>query len=237
MDPGSQIPNVSYPDIFSKTKESENSCDNRETHTMQSSRDMKHMTMSMDDQSYFGRMPRVRLLELQALAATYLSDLALKLFEEFLLLEGPLRVYRVAVHYGHSNGTDHISMVGSLIILLNKAMTRSENVKNVLQEQNAVDFFLYISEKAEDVLTRAHAFRSLSLLCSSSASQDQFRERLGIMFLVLTMKRYTELKRPLVGLVSGPKIPDVWAAEDVSILLQYNALLPVQQFIPYGFIR
>ena len=226
-DPGSQLPSESYPDVYSKTKESENGCDYRVTYTMQSSREMRRTSVGMDDQSFFGRMPRVRLLELQALAATYLSDSAPKLFEEFLLLEGPLRVYKVAVHYGHSSDYDHMSMIGSLIMLLNKAMERSEIVKNILQEQNAIDFFLYISEKSEDDMTRAHAVHSISLLCSSSVSQDQFRNRLGIKFLVLTIKRYAELKRPLVGLVSGPKIPDMCAAEDVSVLLQCNALLCV----------
>jgi hypothetical protein len=214
-----KLPSESNPDIFSKTKESENGCDNRETHTMQSKREMRRTSVGLDDQSSFGRMPRVRLLELQALAATCLSDLAPKLLEEFILLEGPLRVYKVAVHYGHSSDNDHMSMIGSLVMLLNKAIKHSEFVKNILQEQNAVDFFLYISEKSKDEMTRAHAVHSIALLCSSSVSQDQFRNSLGIKFLVLTMKRYTELKRPLVGLVSGPKIPDMCAAEDVSVLL------------------
>ena len=104
-------------------------------------------------------------------------------------------------------------------------MTRSEIVRNVLEELNAVEFFLYLSDISEDDQTRAHAIRSISLLCSSTTSKDQFRTKLGIQFLVLTMKRYTEPKRPLVGLVTGLKIPDVCAIEDVSVFsFCYNAI-------------
>ena len=192
---------------------------------------MKNATTGIDDKSYFSKMPRVRLLELQGLAASYLTDLAPKLFEEFTNIKGPLRVYNVAVHYANSNNKDHISMIGSLIILLNKVITRSEIVRNVLEELNAVEFFLYLSDISEDDQTRAHAIRSVSQLCSSTISQDQFRNKLGIQFLALTVKRYTEPKRPLVGLVTGLKIPDVCAVEDVSVLLFCYSVLCIKYCI------
>jgi hypothetical protein len=211
-----------FPDRFSVTKDSEYGFRNRATRTIGRGNvgiEIGYITGNMgESHSFLGSIPHVHMLQLQVLAATLLTELGAKFVDDFAMIDGPIRVLETAIHYCKSDANDHISLVGVLLIFLNRLIASSPDVRREMEVKSALQFFLFLSERSVDEHTKAQAVRAIAQLCTSSDCQAQLREQEGIQFLVLAVRRCVELKTPLVGLRSGIKIGDKYSIDQVSLV-------------------
>lgn len=209
-----------FPDRFSVTKESEDVFRNRVTRTVGrvNVADIKYITGNIgENHTFLGSIPHVQMLQLQVLAATLLTEMGAKFVDDFMMIDGPVRVLEIAMHYCKSDASDHISLVGVLLICLNRLIASSPAVRSDMESKSALQFFLFLSERSVEEQTKAQAVRAIALLCASVDCQTQLRDQEGIQFLVLAVRRFVEPKRPLVGLRAGIKIGDKHSIDQVSI--------------------
>jgi hypothetical protein len=210
-----------FPERFSVTKDSEFAFRNRITRTVGrgNATDVKYVTGHIGEtHSFLGSIPHVHMLQLQVLAATLLTEMGAKFVEGFTMIDGPVRVLETAMHYCKSDANDHISLVGVLLIFMNRLIASSPVVRSDMEAKSALDFFLFLSERSVDEHTKAQAVRAIALLCASADCQTQLREQEGIQFLVLAVRRCVELKKPLVGLRAGIKVGDKYSMDQVSLI-------------------
>lgn len=80
--------------------------------------ELKNSTNSKGDKSYLEGIPRLQILELQVLGLSLLGEIAPNLLEEFLAINGPLKIYRIAVCFCQSEVSEHKELVGMSLILL-----------------------------------------------------------------------------------------------------------------------
>lgn len=220
-----------FPDRFSLTRESEDTYKNKRVRTTGKTftSDVKNFAGGIvEDRSFLAGIPLVQMLQLQVLAVTLLADIGSKLVDAFMSIDGPLRVYDVAMHYCNSDVEGHVNVVGTVLILLNRLLVVSNAVRGVLETQDTVQLCLYAFERSEEDHTKAQAIRSISLLCTSTLCQSRLRELEGIQFLVLALKRCVTSRRVLVGLKAGIKIADKHTLDKVGYicLITYYVMLP-----------
>ena len=174
------------------------------------------------DKSFLGSIPMLDMLGLQVLAVNLLAEVGAKFIEVLLYLEGPTRLYEVAAHYCYSTVTDHVSMIGTLLILINRLLLTSDTVRRIMEELNAVQFCLFLFQQSEDECTKAQAVRAIAILCGgqNSVCQTQLRVQEGIRFLVLAIKHCVGLKKPIVGLRAGMKISEKYFMSPDNPLLE-----------------
>ena len=217
------------PDRFSVTKESEDAFRNcfARTTGRNAVTDVKYVTGNIgESHSFLGSIPHLHMLQLQVLAATLLAEVGAKFVDDFVLIRGPERVLETVIHYCKSDTSDHISMVGILLIFLNRLVASSLAVRSEMETRNALQFFLLLSERSADDLSKAQAIRAIALLCASRDCQTQLREQDGIQLLVLAIKRCVEPKKPLVGLRAGFKVGDKYHIDQVPLIyLDYECVL------------
>eukprot|EP00596_Hydrurales_sp_CCMP1899_P003438 CAMPEP_0119047960 /NCGR_PEP_ID=MMETSP1177-20130426/56021_1 /TAXON_ID=2985 /ORGANISM="Ochromonas sp, Strain CCMP1899" /LENGTH=864 /DNA_ID=CAMNT_0007023211 /DNA_START=1185 /DNA_END=3779 /DNA_ORIENTATION=+ len=168
---------------------------------------LKNSTGSKGDKSYLEGIPRLQMLELQVSGATLLGNITPKLLEEFLSIEGPSRIYRIAVYFCYSEVPEHKELVGMSLILLARLLTTSDVVRGMMEEQNSVELFIFLFDQSTEISIKAQAARAISILCDQNeACQEQLRLQDGISLLIHAIQSNVTLKRPLVGLRAGVKI-------------------------------
>jgi hypothetical protein len=210
-----------FPHRFSVTNESEYAFRNHATPTVGRGNvtDIKYVTGHVGEtHSFLGSIPHVHMLQLQVLAATLLTEMGAKFVDDFVMINGPIRVLETAMHYCKSDANDHISLVGVLLIFMNRLIASSPAVRSDMEAKSALQFFLFLSERSVDEHTKAQAVRAIALLCASADCQTQLREQEGIQFLVLAVRRCVEPKKPIVGLRAGIKVGDKYTLDQVSVI-------------------
>ena len=192
--------------------------------------------------SFFSSIPRVQMREMQVLAMMFLAENAWKFSDEFFAIDGPMKVYEIAMHYCTSDYAEHKNVVSYALILLNRLLTSSQRVRALMEQLNAVQLLLFLFETSEDEGTKAQAVRAVALLCSAAnpfeegesaclasplgpapnplVCQAQVRQQGGISFLVHAMKDHVEAKRPIVGLRAGVKVLEKYILDPEDPLLQ-----------------
>ena len=153
------------------------------------------VTREPQQKTFFSSVPRVEMRELQVLAMMFLAENAWKFPASFFAIDGPLKVYEVAMHYCTSEvrfeggfwwgrrlfscvlshihrlfvvqHAEHKALVGYALILFNRLLTTSQRVRALMEQLNAVQLLLFMFEMSEDEGTKAQAVRAIALLCSN----------------------------------------------------------------------
>lgn len=165
---------------------------------------------------FLKQLPLNELLELQVTAASFLATSAVKLLGEFLRIQGPVRILDIAYKYSRSNVPEHKAMVYQCLLLLNRCMMVSEEVKMIMEAENAIETFLLQFEHTDEDDTRTIAARLISILCSrgNQVCQQQVREQGGLALLIKVLLKYAENRRVQVGKKAGVKIAHQHEGDD-----------------------
>ena len=157
---------------------------------------------------FFSQLPLNELLELQVTAASFLATNAPKLLGEFLRIQGPVRILDIAYKYSRSNVPEHKAMVYQCLLLLNRCMAMSDEVKLIMEAENAIETFLLQFEHTDEDDTRTIVARLISILCSGNnqVTQQQLREQGGITLLIKVVLKYAEHRKVQAGKKAGVKI-------------------------------
>ena len=184
------------------------------------------------DKSFISTIPRIEILQLQVLAVNLLAEIGSKFEIEFLELNGPVRLYNACVHYCKSDDENHINMISTILILFNRLLLISNNVKSVLEELNIVQFCLFLFQHTIEECTKAQAVRAISILCGrqNSVCQTQLRANQGIQVLVLALKHCVGLKPPVVGLRAGMKVAEKYSLEQVRLKLPIRIFISLNPY-------
>ena len=169
--------------------------------------------------SFYESIPRVELLRLQVLGSTLLTEIGSKFEKQFLLLNGPERLYNILINYCESPDDNHINLISNLIVFLNRLLLCSYSIRNNLIELNIIQFCLSLFQNVDDDTTKAQTLRTIAVLCSekNNKCQTQFREQDGIRYLIHGIKKCVGMKQPLVGLRAGIKLSTKYSMDQVGL--------------------
>jgi len=165
---------------------------------------------------FLRQLPSNQLLELQVQAAAFLAEVAPKLLGEFLRVQGPVRFLDIAHKYSKSQVPEHKALVYQCLLLLNRSLMLSREVRSIMEQENAIDTFLTQFEFSDEEDTRTLVARLISILCSSSnvVCQSQLRDQNGISLMVKVLAQYADKRRTQVGRKAGLVLKAVNEAED-----------------------
>jgi hypothetical protein len=157
---------------------------------------------------FLKQVPLNQLLELQVVAATFLATAGPKAMGEFLRINGPVRILDIAYKYSRSAVPEHKALLYQCLLLLNRCLMLSQEVKLIMEAENAIETFLTQFEHTDEDDTRTLVARLISVLCSNgnTVCQQQLREQNGIRLLVRVLLHFTESRRVQVGKKAGVKI-------------------------------
>lgn len=162
-----------------------------------------------------------QLREFQILAMGFLAQNSPKMIGEFLRINGPLRILDVTIKYCSSPIAEHKALVLKSLLLINRCVSCSEVVKEILESDNAMQIFLYLFENSTDDTTRSQAVRLISLLCAekNENSQTQLRKLNGIEQLIAAVSTYAKDRKTCVGIKARVKLntKEVVEIEDPSL--------------------
>jgi len=127
----------------------------------------------------------------------FLAENAPKMMGEWLRIQGTVRFLDIAHKYSRSQVPEHKQMVYSCLLLLNRCMMQSNEVRGILEQENAIETFLTQFECTDEEDTRMLVARLISILCSegNEICQAQLREQQGIGLLIGVVGTYAEHRR------------------------------------------
>lgn len=174
------------------------------------------LQQSIPGYHFLRQLPSNQLLELQVQAAAFLAEVAPKMLGEFLRVQGPVRFLDIAHKYSKSQVPEHKALVYQCLLLLNRTLMLSQEVRSIMEQENAIDTFLTQFEFSDEEDTRTLVARLISILCSGSnvVCQSQLRDQNGISLMVKVLAQYADKRRTQVGRKAGLVLKAVNEPED-----------------------
>jgi len=179
-------------------------------------RQLLQQQQSIPGYPFLRQLPHNQLLELQVQAAAFLAEVAPKMLGEFLRVQGPVRFLDIAHKYSKSQVPEHKALVYQCLLLLNRSLMLSREVRSIMEQENAIDTFLTQFEFSDEEDTRTLVARLISILCSGNnvVCQSQLRDQNGISLMVKVLTQYADKRRTQVGRKAGLVLNAVNEAED-----------------------
>jgi len=164
-------------------------------------------TSGSSSSAFLKTLPLTQLRELQVLAMSFLAENGPKMVGELLRVNGPVRILDVTYKYCRSSISEHKQLVYASLLFLNRCMLCSDYVKKLMEQENAIQTFLYLFEHTDEEPAKALAARLISILCAESnvVCQQQVRSQNGIVLLTQVIAKYADFRKIQVGRKAGIK--------------------------------
>lgn len=163
---------------------------------------------SHHENQFLKSVPMNQLRELQVVTMMFLASNAPKVIGEFNRLNGPVKILDIVFHYSRSPIAEHKEITYNAVILLNRCIMGSNVVRQLMEDENAVQTLISLLEHSDDDRLKAQAVRVIAMLCSgqNSTCQQQLRTNNGLIHLVKMINAFTAMRRPSVGRKAGIKL-------------------------------
>jgi hypothetical protein len=205
--------------------------DSHKPHRLKASTVRDAKALSATRNAFRGRKPLIsqlplsKLREFQLLAVAFLLHNAPRVLASFEQLDGPVRVISLILQYCQSDVADHKNFIFHCLMLLQKSLILSQDLRAFMEQNNLIQSFLFVYHKSDKVETQSQALRLIATLCSDDnrPMQRLFSQLGGIADLVSLLANYVRKRPPLVGTKAG-----------VKLTLKGDAALPDPLENPYG---